>query len=166
MRILKMMTDCLLVMLLLIVTAVAAPQIFGMHVYTVLSPSMMPEIPVGSAVYVREEPFERIRVGDVVTYRSGAGNVYVTHRVVEKDEAEQALVTKGDANETPDGRWVHKAELMGVVRFFVPYLGYAATLFGGIGEKLLLAGLLLWLLLIKMIVTNVLNIREKGVTMR
>ena len=55
---------------------------------------------------------------------------------------------------------------MGVVRFTVPCLGYAAMLFGGIGEKLILAGLFLWLVLIKMILVNILKIREKGVTMQ
>ena len=61
---------------------------------------------------------------------------------------------------------MHEEEVMGVVRFTVPCLGYAAMLFGGIGEKLILAGLFLWLVLIKMILVNILKIREKGVTMQ
>lgn len=166
MRILKRMTDCLLVMLLLAVAVVSAPQALGFQVYTVLSGSMMPQIPVGSAVYVKKEAFANISAGDVVTYHSDVSGVYVTHRVVEKNEEGKFLVMKGDANEEPDGSRVHEEELIGVVRFFVPYLGYAAALLGGTGEKLLLLGTFLWLLLIRMVLTDVLKIHKKEVTMQ
>lgn len=166
MKVITRMTDCLLAITCLFVAAVGAPQLFGLEVYTVLSASMMPEIPVGSAVYVKKTAFENIRTGDIITYCASAGGVYVTHRVAGKDEEARALVAKGDANEQPDGRLVHEEEVLGVVRFTVPCLGYAAMLFGGIGEKLILAGLFLWLVLIKMILVNILKIREKGVTLQ
>lgn len=166
MRMIKRMINCLLVIFLLVVAVVSAPQAFGLHVYTVLSGSMMPEIPVGSAVYVKKMAFENICEGDVITYHSDVSGVYVTHRVVKKDGEGRFLVTKGDANEEPDGKRVHEEELMGVVRFSVPCLGYAAILFGGMGEKLLLFGLFLWLLLIRMVLTEVLKIHEKGVTVQ
>lgn len=164
MKMWKRITDGLLVVFLLLAAAIAVPQVFGIRVYTVLSPSMGPEIPVGSAVYVKKEAFEKIRPGDIITCRPDMGDIYITHRVSEKDEAGRTLVTKGDANETPDGRRVREEELMGVVRLSVPYLGYAAMLFSGMGEKLLLAGVFLWLLLIKMILSNVLKMRKEGVT--
>lgn len=158
------MTDTVLAGLLLLLAAVTFPRIFGIHVYTVISPSMAPEISVGSAVYVKKEAFEKICEGDVVTYLSGAGNVRVTHRVARKDEEGQFLVTKGDANDEPDGKRVYAQEILGVVRLAVPYLGYAAMFLNGIGEKMVFAGTFLWLLLIRTILANTLKIREKGVT--
>ena len=43
-------------------------SIFGFRFYYIQTPSMEPEIPVGSAIFTRYTDPENIRVGDVITY--------------------------------------------------------------------------------------------------
>lgn len=162
MKYLKRFVDILLVIYLLTLAAVSVPVLFGFRVYTVVSQSMAPAITVGSAVYVKKTAFDQISEGDVITY-SFANNTTVTHRVWKKDTETASVITKGDANEQPDGTTVPREHIIGVVRFHVPYLGYAAIMLGSVGEKLLLAGGLVWLLLMQGILTNILEIRQKGV---
>ena len=95
---------------------------------TVQSGSMEPAISTGSVVFVKDVPAERIEEGDVITYRDDGGNL-VTHRVAEKHVAGESLrfVTKGDANENPDPEPVYRSDLVGVVTFSIPLIGYVVA---------------------------------------
>lgn len=54
------------------------PRLLGYEVYVVVSGSMEPAIPVGSALYVESVPPEEVEVGDVIAfYDRGA---VITHR--------------------------------------------------------------------------------------
>lgn len=110
--------SCTLLMLL------AVPRLVGLECYTVVSGSMEPALPVGSAVYVKRMSFSDISKGDVITYVIGESGMRVTHRVVETDEKKQQFVTKGDANECVDGKTVSFQNVCGVVKFYLPLLGY------------------------------------------
>ena len=135
---------------LLALMALVLPPLVGFHIYAVISPSMAPRIPTGSAVYVKERSFEEIQIGDVITYCLPGGEVgektYVTHRIVSFDAEKQTFRVKGDANETEDGADVPYQSVMGTVRCTLPYLGYAAALIEGAQRKLYLAGAFLWLM--------------------
>lgn len=104
--------------------ALAVPRFAGFESYTVVSGSMEPALPVGSAVYVKKLPFSGISKGDVITYLIGENGMRVTHRVVQIDEKKQHFVTKGDANECADGKTVSFQNVCGVVRFYLPLVGY------------------------------------------
>ena len=93
--------------------------------FTVLSGSMEPSIGTGSIVFVSEVSPDSIEEGDVMTYSDDGGNL-ITHRVVEKKEADTSVrfITKGDANENVDPEPVYRGDVVGVVDFSVPYLGY------------------------------------------
>lgn len=75
----------------------ANPGLFGLSVLEVMTPSMSPGIPVGSAVYIRESDYE---AGDVVAYRDQAGRE-VLHRIV-GGNPDSGFILKGDANEFAD----------------------------------------------------------------
>jgi signal peptidase len=116
---------------LLVVVAVllanAFPTAVGAdYTYVVQSGSMEPAIPTGSVVFVEDVPAERIEEGDVITFADGRGSATTTHRVVEKHVAGSSLrfETKGDANEERDPEPVYRDEVVGVVAFSVPYVGY------------------------------------------
>lgn len=69
--------------------------------------SMSPAIPAGSAALVREMPATEIAVGDIVTVERGAGELPVTHRVIEVLGTDAAsgqvrFRMQGDANAEPD----------------------------------------------------------------
>lgn len=162
MRYLKQGIDLTLAVCICLLALVAVPRIFGFQVYAVISQSMSPALPVGSAVYVKPEAFEDIRAGDILTYRLGKNRTNVTHRVVETNAPAQTVVTKGDANSQPDAGKVGYADIAGVVKFSLPYLGYLAVMVDEPCSKFVLAGMFLWLLLLRRIADGCASIRIAG----
>lgn len=117
----------------LIFAASKSPQksIFGYRYYTVLTPSMEPELSVGDVVIVKLKNAEDINIGDIITFNpSNDSTAYLTHRVTEKLENYQetgvtCFKTKGDANEVEDGFLIDSSRVIGTVSFDIPKVGYA-----------------------------------------
>jgi signal peptidase I len=125
------------VVTVVLVLAVAAmlvvnvgPLFLPYRVYTVLSGSREPTIPVGSEVVLRQADASQIEVGDIITFtRPGHADQLVTHRVVsitrDRQTGAPAFITKGDANVVSDA-WQIPAQGTGLKYLFhVPFLGYA-----------------------------------------
>ena len=119
----KIVTDILLVIVLVIAAVLYIPRLMGLKTYKVLSGSMEPKYHVGSVVYVEKSSIDDIEVGDVITFYIN-DNTVVTHRVIDKDNDTESFHTKGDANETEDGGSVVYDKVVGKVVLNVPYLGY------------------------------------------
>ena len=100
---------------------------FGL--YTVISPSMTPNIDVYDVVFVKSTSEEDLKVDDVITfYSSNAffGNTPITHRIVEiLDIPNNGTMyrVKGDANESADSEKVIPSNIIGKVIFKIPKLG-------------------------------------------
>ena len=114
--------------LLLAVMAVAlpfsVPKLFGYQIYNVLTQSMEPAMPVGSAIYVRRCDPQALEQGDIITFRlSEATGLVETHRVVENDTQARQPITKGDANALPDVNPVSYERVVGKVVICIPVLG-------------------------------------------
>ena len=114
--------------LLLAVMAVAlpfsVPKLFGYQIYNVLTQSMEPAMPVGSAIYVKRCDPQALRQGEIITYRlSEATGLVETHLVVENDTQAKQLITKGDANALPDVDPVSYERVVGKVVICIPVLG-------------------------------------------
>ena len=95
-------------------------SVFGCSVFRVITDSMEPEIPVGALIISKETSIEKIEVGDVICFRSlesYMNNGVVTHRVVGITEknGEIALRTRGDSNNSEDGFYVTRYNLIGKV---------------------------------------------------
>lgn len=121
-----------LVLLVFLFVATAIPQVVGAdNSYIVQSDSMSPTIDAGDVVFVYATPPEQITEGDVITFeRAGAGESNrVTHRVVEvvERDGERQFRTKGDANEDLDPQLVPASQVIGVVGFHVPLIGYVTS---------------------------------------
>lgn len=121
----------------ILVVAVAAmlvvnvgPLFLPYRVYTVLSGSMAPTIPVGSEVILRQTDASQIQRGDIITFsRPGHPDQLVTHRVVsiasDPNTGAPVFITKGDANGVSDS-WQIPAQGTGLkYAFHIPFLGYA-----------------------------------------
>lgn len=112
-----------------LVLALFAPYALGGSSFTVMSGSMTPSIRTGDVVIDQKIAAEDAKVGDVVTFRDPeGGRRLITHRVrkirVGRDGV-ISFVTKGDAANAVQ-RWsVPAGGSIGLVRFRVPYLGYA-----------------------------------------
>jgi signal peptidase len=116
----------------LIFAADKSPQksLFGYRYYTVLTPSMEPELSVGDVVIVKLANADSISVGDVITFNpSSDSDAYLTHRVTQKfDDYEGTGVTcfrtKGDANDSEDSFLIDSERVIGTVSTHIPKIGY------------------------------------------
>lgn len=99
-------------------------NLFGYQMFVVKSGSMEPKIHTGSVVIGHKE--DNYKVGDVITFKGSNSKDTVTHRIVEVDNNANGTTyqVKGDANETPDPSLVMGNNIVGKVKFTIPYLGY------------------------------------------
>lgn len=114
------------------------PRLFGYEAYTVVSGSMEPAIPVGSAIYLETAVPEDIVAGEVIAFYNG--RAVVTHRVVENRTVSGEFITKGDANTENDMEPVPYAALIGKMAVSVPFLGSVMAVCSGNMGKAYLAG--------------------------
>jgi len=94
---------------------------------SVMSGSMSPKIHVGSLIVIR--PASQYSAGDIITFHTPMAdktNDYTTHRIVEirDDNSAKYIVTKGDANDAPDGSRIAKEDIIGKHLLTLPLLGY------------------------------------------
>lgn len=115
--------------------SLAVPRVIGFEPYAVMSGSMEPEIQTGALAYVRPCRGEDLADGDVAAFYDDIGNV-VIHRVMSNRIVEGELVTKGDANGSPDMNPVSYDAVIGSVGMSVPGLGVASELYSGFGGRL------------------------------
>ncbi len=130
----------LLIMLLVCCLPLTVPRLFGYHIYSVISGSMEPELPVGSLIYIRETVPEEITEGEIIAFY-GAGESdtasIITHRVLENRVVMGELITKGDANERADRYPVPYGNVIGKTVYAIPRAGIAAELLTSMTGKLL-----------------------------
>lgn len=110
------------------------PRLLGYEVYHVVSGSMEPAIPVGSAVYVAAVAPEEIQDGDVIAFLSN--DSVITHRVVRNRLVEGEFVTRGDANDAEDMHPIEYEDLIGRVEYHIPFIGKLMVLYTGTVGKI------------------------------
>ena len=88
--------------------------------------SMEPTVPFGSAVVVTPVPPADLRVGDVVSLRSGPEHAIFTHRITRVAELDGQLFieTRGDANRDVDASLTPFSAVLGRVDWSFPALGF------------------------------------------
>jgi signal peptidase len=129
MRIAGRVTTVVSTVIAVVTLALVAGAISGrLRMLPVLSGSMSPGFPVGSAAFVTPEPLTSVRVGQVVVYRIPVlDHRLVMHRVVRltRPGVHPVIRTRGDANPIEDP-W--KARLSGrtiwVAHGALPFAGY------------------------------------------
>lgn len=94
------------------------PSLFGYQLYVVETGSMIPTLPIGSNIAVRELRAEdSLEVGDIITY--SRGNSAITHRITELVRGEDDIVryqTQGDnPDNSPDPWLVSREDIRGIV---------------------------------------------------
>ena len=78
----------------ILLVGLSFPQIYGMKCYSVMSGSMSPDLPVGSAIYVKEKEPEKVEKGEIITFTTEQGRTMITHRVAENNKEKHFFVTK------------------------------------------------------------------------
>ena len=127
----------------LVVTA--GPRLVGWQSTVVLSGSMEPALGVGDMAFIERgsNPSE-VRPGDIITFRSPDDpSRQISHRVVEvvNDGSGLRFQTKGDSNKQTDQQLIPAKDLVGKVRFHLPYLGYIGDWLRGRYGFLLFVGI-------------------------
>lgn len=100
-------------------------------IYTIVSPSMTPNINVYDVVVnVRPEHPDEIQVGDIITYKSTAATsegMTITHRVIIKNQLPDGTyeyLTQGDNNTEPDSVYVTFDNIIGKEIITIPKVGH------------------------------------------
>lgn len=141
--ILRLSGTLLLSGLLVFCIPLTVPRLFGYHIYSVISGSMEPSIPVGSLLYIQEAAPEALLEGEVIAfYGAGDSAAIITHRITKNRVVMGELVTKGDANQMPDRTPVPYGNVIGRVVRVIPKAGRMAELFTS-REGKILAGILI-----------------------
>ncbi len=128
---LRIITSLIVVLAAVCAFLIVGIRLFGVDVYTVLSPSMEPEYMTGSLLYVKEVDPSTLAVNDVITFQL-TDSITATHRIIEivndeEDASVKLFRTKGDANTLADELPVSYDRIVGKPIFSIPYLGYAAS---------------------------------------
>ena len=117
-------------LVILLLFLVIIPMLSGsLHFLIVLSGSMEPEISPGDIVVTEYSKPSNINRNDIITFKQPSEfdkDRYVTHRVVNITKIYNVTYfqTKGEANDNPDVKLVSETDLIGRVKFVIPYLGY------------------------------------------
>lgn len=93
--------------------------------YTIISPSMEPNINVYDVVLVKKANINKLKKGDVITFYSTNnyfGDTPITHRIVNIDDR-TSIIVKGDHNEKADNEKVIPKNIIGKVILVIPSLG-------------------------------------------
>lgn len=102
----------------------------GISIYTIVSPSMTPNINVYDVVVnIRVDDPSKIQVGDIITFKSQAATsegMTITHRVIARDQLPDGTyeyMTQGDNNPEPDSSYVTFNNIIGKEILTIPGLG-------------------------------------------
>lgn len=106
------------------VTRAPIPKFFGFSPLIVLSGSMEPAINPGDVVVIREQPVDKYKPGDVVTYLEG--NTAYTHRIISVENG--VFTLKGDSNNVAD-EFLTADRFEGKVILRIPKAGLAIVFF-------------------------------------
>ncbi len=124
------------VFLFLLLTSL--PRLLGYETYSVDTGSMEPALPKGSFIWIERTEPESIEAGEILAFTRSAS--VVVHRAVENRTGERSILTKGDANDTPDPVPVPYSAVIGRLKLQLPLIGPAlSALTGRYGKWLVLA---------------------------
>ena len=131
----------LLIVVILACIPLTVPRVMGYQIYSVVTGSMEPEIPVGRMVYVKSIAPKELKEKDVVAFYGGRDtNAIITHRVVNNNLISGQITTKGDANKTEDMNPVSYSDVIGIVEYTIPKAGALAQIFTSTQGKIATAG--------------------------
>lgn len=110
---------------------------FRYYALAIASGSMHPVFDRGSVVVTEQvndkyDNYNKLKEGEIIAFKSEKN--IVVHRLIRIVNIgdEVYYYTKGDANEEEDNYLIKKENIIGIVRFKIPYIGYPTVLFSEI----------------------------------
>ena len=131
---------CLVLLLVVLISArvnKTVPMVFGRSILKIVSGSMEDTIPTGTYILIDDTSFDKIEVGDIVTFYMVSGELKGspnTHRVVEVnvENGVRYFRTKGDnaqTNPIPDADPVYESQYIGKYVMSLTVIGAVADFF-------------------------------------
>ena len=107
-------------------------KIFKYFPIAVLSNSMETTFSKGDAVIIEKidkNSLGQLKVYDIIYYKKN--NKLIIHRIeqIEEIDNKRVFITKGDNNPTKDPWYVYEEDIIGIMKFKIPCLGYPAVWF-------------------------------------
>ena len=136
----RILGTLLIIAVFAVLLPINIPKLFGGAVYNVVSPSMAPEIPVGSLIVDQPVDPGDLQEEDIIAYYRD--NVVITHRITSNNTLEGKITTKGDANEQEDIFEVTYNQVIGKVTWHAPLLGGIAQVLTSTAGKVYLLAVL------------------------
>lgn len=122
-KVINVFSKIILIFLFICAVAVTVLKVQGFIPYSILTDSMSPQYPPNSLIFVKVIPFEELKLNDVITFVTEDTDKPVTHRIIEIDNEEKIVFTKGDNNEFKDIEPTFSENIIGKVYFKIPFLG-------------------------------------------
>ena len=136
-----MLGTVIIVFIMIACIPMTLPKLFGYQVFHIISGSMEPALPIGSAIYIEKANPQDMEEGEIIAFY--VENEVVAHRVIANHRDEKQIFTKGDANAAEDRNPVSYEHIIGRVKMNVPYLGSAFVLFSSKMGKIYLLSMLI-----------------------
>lgn len=148
----RIVAAILLIVLVIACIPLTIPRFFGYEIYSVISGSMEPAIPVGSLVYIKGIEPSEVQEGDVIAFYGASDSAsIITHRVVENRVLMGEFITKGDANQAEDMNPIPYEHLIGRVVRSIPVIGRAAEVLTSRVGKIASIGFIVAALLMRLL---------------
>ena len=149
-KLLKALASILFSLLLVSALAITVPRLFGIHTQPWRSGNMAPVVPAESLVFVFPVPSDEIVEDNIILfYEYQERDSIELRRVVDVMPDPPCFVAMSDAFEDEPPALVPYTDVLGVARFYIPFLGYMARFqIFGISASLFLLGAALPVLLI------------------
>lgn len=96
------------------------PFVLRVHLYTIASESMKPQLQVGDLVVTKKT--DNLKKQDIIAYKRD--DIVITHRIIDIDEKSRVLTTKGDHNAYADSGEIMEDQVLGKVVLYIPFVGY------------------------------------------
>jgi signal peptidase len=117
-----------------IITILLVSGLFKYSLSSIASNSMYPSLQKGDAIIIKklnEQEIGDLQLGDIIAFREG--DYIITHRIIEIEKG--YYTTKGDNNNIKDVTKRKKDDIIGIVKFRIPYVGYPSVMISELFNK-------------------------------
>lgn len=118
------------------------PMPFGIGLSVVLTGSMVPTLNVNDVVVIKS--YDSYSVGDIVVFQKDGD--MVIHRMIEYDEADGMIKTKGDANNVDDG-YTSIDAVKGKYLFKIGFIGVIVNAVKSLPGMIIILGFAIFLMI-------------------
>ena len=137
--------------MVLVALAIVIPNSYGVKTLAVLSNSMAPNIKRGSMVFVTPVKPAAIEIGDFISYTVSVDQL-VTGRVTQIDVINKLFTVKDDLSGASEAMQISFDNMIGVVKFSVPIMGYLlGYVLTSRGKVVVIAGVLALIVIMAML---------------